>query len=100
MDISVKGEWLFLKWTVPAEPNFYADSQIVVKLISPTIRIINATSALRGILWTKVSSEAAWSYFNVSLQFDGYTGKRLTTIFRGRVIKREQGKQIKRVLSF
>ncbi len=100
MDISVKGEWLFLKWTVPAEPNLYAKSHIVTELSSPTVRKISKVFALRGFLRVKVSSENAWSHLNVSLQFDGYTGKRLTTIFRGRVIMREQGKQIKRVFSF
>ncbi len=100
MDISVERTWLLLKWTVPAEPNLYTDSHIVIVLSSPTVRTIDKIFALRGFLRAKISSMNVWTHLNVSLQFHGYTGKRLTTIFRGRVITREQAKQIKCVLSF
>ncbi len=92
--ISVKQTWLILEWTAPPETGLYVYSNVLVEYVSPTIRTSSETSTLAGFLRTKVSSKDAWSYFNVSLQFNGYTGKRLTTIFRGRVITREQGKPI------
>ncbi len=99
MDISVKGSWLLLKCTVPAEPDLYTNSHIVIVLSSPTVRTIDKIFALRGFLRAKINSMNVWTHLNVSLQFHGYAGKRFTTIFRGRVMMREQGKQIKRVFS-
>ncbi len=94
VDISVKGTWLRLKWIAPDETGLYVNSKVVAKVISPTISATTETSTMDGFLRTRVSSENGWSHLNVYFQFDGYIGKRFTSVFRGQVMTREQGKGI------
>ncbi len=92
MDMSVKKTQLTLRWSIPPKTYFYGTSKVIVNLTTPDLCTIGQAPALIGLLRIEINVENSWSLLEVSLQFNGYTSKRLTTLFRGRIVRRVKGK--------
>ncbi len=92
MDMALEKTQFVLRWTIPPKTYFYGTSKVIVNLTTPGLCTIEQAPALRGLLRTDVNVESSWSLLEVSLQFNGYTSKRLTTLFRGRILRRVKGK--------
>ncbi len=94
VDASVEKPWLIFRWHTPLEEAIYEDSNVLVKLSSPTLYTIDSVATWSGYIRTKITAKNVWNVLEVFLEFDGYTGKRLELLLRGRILSRYQGKWI------
>ncbi len=74
-----KKTWLVFRWHTPLEEAIYEDSNVLVKLSSPTLYTIDRVATWSGYIRTKITTKNVWNVLEVFLEFDGYTGKRLNS---------------------
>ncbi len=92
MDISVERTTLVFRWQTPIGIRFYETSQVLVKLSSDGRLTTTKAGTWTGYLRTDLIDKYVWNYLRVSLEFEGYMGKRIAPLFRGRVMRLEQSK--------
>ncbi len=92
MDISVERTKLVFRWQTPIGICFYETSRVLVKLSSNGRFTTTKAGTWTGYLRTKLIDKYVWNFLRVSLEFEGYMGKRLAPLFRGRVMRLEQSK--------
>ncbi len=98
MDISIENKEVVLKWNIPPKTHFYGTSTVIVELTTPALCTIVQVPVLSGSVRTEADVGNDWTILEVSLQFKGYTGKRLTNLLRGRIKRCDQGRNGKCVL--
>ncbi len=92
MDISIENNELVFRWNTPPLTYFYDTSNVSALLATAALYTTAQAPASSGLLRTEMDVGNKWSLLEVSLEFKGYAGKRQTNLFRGRMTRRDPGK--------
>ncbi len=99
MDIFAERTKLVFRWQTPTGIQFNETSLVLVTLSNCGRSTTTEAWTWTGYIRTELIDKGVGNFLRVSLEFEGYMGKRIALLLLGRVMRLEQGEVVFRPFS-